>query len=287
MAYYDFGTLRIFAGEDLVDVSAPRGDAIVGLLKKLGGRWNPDRRCWRVLPSRARLSSGDIVSLIESHLLSTAPEKWRAALPRLSKLSCATTRYELKIGAGGMRLGLPPGHKVSWALRKVQDFTEESDRTGDRWLIPARAHAVPEVRMAVSSAVREDHELLLDAFQTVRRRRLSGLLALAEGEDKGIGIEPGGIVFADRSFIRVVDPSRDGLPILEMPFLVVSVDRAKDGKAAQLDYPDPERAYALLRSRNAMPSDARSPCLNLTHVSGDWKRGSSPSPKSGRAGGSG
>src|SRR3546814_15007329 len=115
---------------------------MTALMKRFGGRWVPDRRCWRVIPARARASTADILAAVEECLLQSAPPEWRESLPRISKIACATSRYEMKVGAGGIRLGLPPGHESRWALREVPGSKDE----GELWLVRARYCTLPPTK---------------------------------------------------------------------------------------------------------------------------------------------
>lgn len=267
MALHDHATVRVFAGHDQIDVSFPRDADLTAVMKKMGGRWVPDRRCWRILPERARKPASDILAEIENTLLEAAPPEWRASLPRISKIACATSRYEMKVGAGGIRFGLPQGHPSRWALKEIPGAKED----GESWLIPAQSCALPEMKPIIARVAKEDRELLFHEMQVAQRRGLAGVLALSDDEMAAIGLAPGAIVFGDRSFLRAGDPRLPSLPIVEMPFSVQAVDAGEDGLSARLDYPDPEKAYASLRGRVASPESERSKPLNMGHVLGEWR----------------
>lgn len=266
MALHDFGTVRAFETDEVVEVSFPRSDqATKALLKSLKGRWDPNRRAWIVVPRFARCDLADIAPRIEAALLESAPPAWRTAVQTLSKIRAVTLRYAISVGAGGVRLELPRGHRHEYLLRKHEGV----ERDGNSWLIPSVFCADDSIKKALRDAIQDDRAALSKAIDYLEGFSLSGELDLAQGEEAGLGLVPGSVCFADPSFVKKADPSLPSEPVRFYPLEVVSF--ARDGFEARtkLNFVCGDRGWAALRKR--LGEDAPSP-LDVRHVKGEWVR---------------
>lgn len=267
MPLHDFGTVRVFAGTDQVDVFLPRADTDVkSVLKRLKGRWVPDRKCWRVVPRFAKTESSRIVAEIEKTLLAAAPKGWEAALPTISRFACVTRKYELRVGAGGIRLSLPPGHPSDYAMRKIPGAQKEAES----WLVPAGTCVLPEIKPVIARIVKEDRELFRDALTYVRGRSISGTIHVTDEDARSMGLVPDGVVFADLSFMKTAEPQIPPAPVLEYGFKVRKAARSGDEVEARLDYLEDDAAYAEAKARLILPQEERTPALNVLNVKAKW-----------------
>lgn len=269
MALTDFGTVRCFADAEGVDVYFGRGDEVTKTaLKSMKGRWNPVHRRWRVDGRYARKSPEQIVGALADALKEAAPEFWTKALPKLSANACVSKAYGLKVGLGGLRIDLPPGHILDWTLaNKVAGAV----RDGRSWLVPAEAAKTTEVREGVERIMREDHRIFLEAAKFIGPRRILGTLHVSASEIGDIGLTEGGLVAADKSFFDVADPE---MPVAELHEWCLTVEQMSpldtDSYTAILRYAEPSASFAFLRARRAM--EAPSSALGAGHVSKKWER---------------
>lgn len=267
MPTVDLGTVRAFVDDGRIDVFLPRGyDGVVAAIKEMKGRWNPDRRCWSLVPAYARRDNESIVARLREVLLRSAPDGWTEVVDRFGGFACASRKYEVKVGDGGVRITLPEGHPSHWPLRQIEGV----HRDGQTWLLPATSIAAPVIRPLLERIVREDRELFMSHVEHLETRSIRGVVPGTPEDGARIGLEPGGFVHANHAFLKVADPQVRNAPIHAWPLRVLSVEPAEGGLDVRLAYPDPELAYKAARFRQAQPEEDRRPLLDLPHATGKW-----------------
>lgn len=273
MAVADFGTVRCFADVDGVDVYFARGDeAAKAAVKSMKGRWNPVHKRWRIDAKYARRSPEQIVAAVQAALEAAAPEFWSRAFPKLAGNACVSKAYELKVGVGGLRIKLPPGHILDWTF---EHKVSGAIRDGAAWLIPPDAVKTSEVREGVERIMREDHKIFTAAAKFIGPRRIGGMLYIEEPEIAELGLAAGGEVPADRSFFDVADPEMLVGELHEWCLTLETIAPAgEDGRWAILRYSDPAVAFPFLRARRTL--DAPSKSLGSAHVRTKWERQEKP-----------
>lgn len=280
MAIIDFGTVRGFGGEEGIDLFFPLTqtgfkDAVKRQLK---GRWNPERRCWSVAPRFTRTDVFGLTEKIKSILYSSAPNEWPAAVERFGGFACATRRYEVKVGPGGIRIRLPEGHAFDYMLKKKVEGAF-FDRDAGAWLIPAFACGNPRISKILTRVVSEDKSIFHRALEQYEDRSIRGALIFKNTTPGDMGIIEGAKVFASHAFLSVADPHVPNKPIQAWPFKVVSFNENEDenaeGPEVRLAYMEPEEGYLAVRKRQAQPEDERLPLLDLLNANAKWasKRG--------------
>lgn len=267
MPTVDFGTVRAFVDDDRIDVFFPRGnDGLQAALKEMKGRWNPERRCWTVVPRFARKSREEVVDRIGETLLAAAPDGWKDAVDKFGGFACATRRYEIKVGIGGIRIRLPDGHPSHWVLKSI----EGCQRDGESWLLPARSCAASVIRPVLERVVREDYDFFISHIEHLEGRSIRGVVPVKPYEANELGLEPGKYAHADYAFLKIADPQVRNGPVHSWPFMVASRRDMEDGADVRLAYPDPDIAYKAVRHRMAMAPEDRQPLLDITHATGKW-----------------
>lgn len=269
MPLHDFGTVRVYSAEDHVDVFFPKGEeGVKNLLKSMKGRWMPDRRCWRVVPRYIRKNSEEVVAAIENLLLDEAPKGWREALPKISTFTCVTKKYELRVGAGGLRVTLPKGHPCNYAIGKIPGVQKDKDS----WLVPSDSTVHPDMKPILTRIVKEDRDLFAESLEFVQRRVITGFLEMSDEDVERHGVQEGAFIFVEPSFLQVVDPNIPNPPTYEQALKISSLKKEKEGLwEASLSYLSDKEAYPLMKKRLVQERDERKPALNLTHASQRWQ----------------
>lgn len=266
---HDLGTVRIFEVGGVLEVYFGRGDTHTrDLVKSLKGRFDGSRKSWRIDPKYARRSTEEIVEHMTEELLAQAPGPWRNALPTLRSLAPTTRRFAISFGAGGVRLEFPSGHKHEYTLKKTSVRVEPDGRS---WLVPAASCADPAIKAVIKDAIADDQTALARHLDYLENFVISGDLSLVEGERESLGLTPGGIAFADPSFVRKVDPGIPPEPLHEYPLRVLSLEPSGDVVKARLGFVVGTDAWNALRAR-LNPTRPRAPALDMRHVSGKWSR---------------
>ncbi len=78
------------------------------------------------------------------------------ALPVLAKIAATTRRFDIKLGEGGMRVELPPGHKHEWTLKNK---VEGASKDGPTWLVPAQNCADKTVKGIINDVILDDRKV--------------------------------------------------------------------------------------------------------------------------------
>lgn len=260
MSNIDFGTAQIYVTVDSVDVHVPYDPDVTAGLKAVTprGRWVGERKCWR-FPVGEGGSADEVVGRIREALLNAAPPRWRDALATLGSLAAVTSGYEFRAGPGGIRLRVPPGHPVEYALKKVDGVRQETGK----WLVPARLCGGEAVREAVRRIMKDDAARFEDAVEPFTGRCLEGELAasappLADGAD----------AFVEMSFVKAVWPQMGDLPLREYVFRCAAL--GDGGRRVRLSHLPLEDAYARLRDR-AAGLGPRTPALSPADAADRWR----------------
>jgi len=267
MPTVDFGTVRAFVDDTRIDVFFPRGyDGVKNALKEMKGRWNPDRRCWSVVPKYAKMDADQILGRIGDVLLRNAPDNWERAVSRFGGFACASRKYEVRVGLGGIRIRIPDGHPSHYVLKQVQGGQKE----GEAWLIPSMSASSPTIGAVLERVVSEDMDCFISYVEHLEGRTIRGTVPVQPADADALGLFPEGIAYADHAFLKVADPQVKNGPVHAWPFRVMSREDGGDGVEVRLAYLPPEHAYKAVRYRQAQPEEDRLPLLDLTHATGKW-----------------
>lgn len=275
MPTVDFGSVTLSVDEGRVDAFFPfEHGEVKDVLKKMNGRWNPDRRCWIVMPRFARTDEDGIVRAVEAALYANAPRKWPSAVEHYGAYACATKRYEVKFGAGGIRIALPAGHPCHWTLEHM----EGTSRKGDTWAIPARHARTRLVMPVIERVAREDRAAFVDAVEPYEGRTLRGTVPIQPAEADAFGLLPGRVVFAEYTFLKEADPLVVNMPVHAWPFKVTDRkdtpgegwEQLEEGVSLKLAYLGSAHGYKAVRKLQAMPEETRPARLDAPHAVGKW-----------------
>lgn len=286
MRRYDFGTVQVFLDAGRIDVffQSKNHEEIKALLKsRYKARWDGARFCWFVTMSNVRESQDAIVSAIEAELFAHAPAHWKGVVEKLGNTVCASKRYEIRIGAGGLRVMLPGGHPLHWHISKMTGKEHRSDT----WELPAKAMKGSDMKRIVTQAVEQDHQVFIDEVEPYAGRTITGLGIMTPAVADGLGLFPGSVVFANYSFLRVADPQVVNPDVVRRqvrawPFLVVSREDGPGdyvyddldenlGVQIKLAYPDAEKSFVHVRNLMRTPEDQRAPQLDEPHAIEKWR----------------
>ena len=98
MSLRNHGPIQIFVTDTYVDVIMPFGfDALKQVIQRLGGKWVPDRKVYRILPQSAQAVPSTVETL-ESELKASSPEGFVNALSKIEALHVAarTSSFSFK-----------------------------------------------------------------------------------------------------------------------------------------------------------------------------------------------
>ncbi|NTF17527.1 hypothetical protein G6L37_03890 [Agrobacterium rubi] len=284
MRKYDFGTCQAYVDDDVIDVFfAKPHDEVKNLLKtRWKARWEGERFCFRIRRKYVQDSETVIAEAIEAELYAAAPPKWKEMVERLGAMTCASKRYEIKIGAGGLRIMLPGGHSLHYHISKLLGEKQRSDT----WELPAKAVKGSDMRFVLEKAVKEDLKVFTEEVEPYEGRTITGTALLEPRLADAFGIRKGEIVFANYSFLRTADPQVVNPDIVRRqvrawPFIVNSrVDGPEPsytdlpegvGVTLQLAYPPAAVGYNAVRAYMAMAEKDRPPALDDPHAMYKWR----------------
>lgn len=286
MRKHDFGTVQVFLDAGRIDVffQAKKHEEIKALLKnRFKARWDGVRFCWYVTMKNVRDSHEAVVSAIEQELYAHAPPHWKGVVEKLGDTVCASKRYELKIGAGGLRVMLPGGHPLHWDISKM---TGEEHRS-DTWELPAKSMKGPDMKKIVTQAVEQDHKVFIDEVEPYAGRTIAGLAVMTPEYADRLGLHPGRVIFANYSFLRIADPQVVNPDVVRRqvrawPFVVQSREDGRGdndqyeldeglGVMLKLAYPEAEKSFVMVRNLMRMPDDKRPPQLDEPHALDKWR----------------
>lgn len=276
MAVIDFGTVRGFGGDEGFDLYFPltQNGFKDAVKRQLKARWNPNRRCWSAVPKFSGTDAFGMAGRIEKMLYDAAPEDWRAAVGKFGGFACASKKYEVKVGAGGIRIRLPDGHPCDYLIKKKvpEAFF---DRDAGVWLIPAFACGNSIISKVLTRIVAEDKDIFHRALEPYEERSIKGLLLTGERTPGDMGVIEGATLFGSHAFLSVTDPDIPDRPIHAWPFKVKTCAATEYGSEVRLAYMDAKDGYLAVRRRQAKPEDERDALLDLLNADEKWisKRG--------------
>jgi hypothetical protein len=284
MRKHDFGTCQVYVDSDVIDIFfAKAHDEVKNLVKtRWKARWEGERFCFRIKRRFVQDSEEEIVSAIEAELYAAAPPQWKEIVSRNGSIVCASKRYEIRMGAGGLRIMLPGGHPLHYHISKL---TGEKHRS-DTWELPAKAVKGSEMRYILERAVKEDLKVFTEEVEPYEGRTITGTALLEPRLADAYGIRQGEIVFANYSFLRTADPQVVNPDIVRRqvrawPFIVNSREDAPEpsytdlppgvGVTLQLRYPPAAVGYNAVRRYIALDEKARPPALDDPHAMFKWR----------------
>lgn len=269
---YDLGTVRLFEVSGQLDVFFLRSDSLsLAVTKEFKGRWDPNRRSWRIDPRWARAEIPEIVDRFRREHMEIAPPKWRDNLKSLSRIVSTTKKFGIYLGEAGARIELPRGHKHEYTLKSNVNGAQLD---GQMWLLPAAICPNVDAKRVLADVITDDRRALADAMDYLNGYTLTGGLKLAAAEDQAIGLEEGAVLCVDPSFVRKADASIPAEPLKAYVMRVVSVGPSDDPEAdgtAKLAFVVGDEAHAFLR--DVLATDAvKKPILDVRHIHGKWVR---------------
>ncbi len=275
MPTVDFATTQIFIDGPILDVSFEFGhDEVKQVVQKYRAYFNKPKKAWRVDAAKAKVEPSVITAEIRQALWDAAPEQWKPLVEKFESFSCATRRYDVKFGVGGVRLIFPAGHACHYQLKKIVG----RDTKLDTWLLPAKTLKLNEIIPMIKRADKEDKEIVLDTLEPYEGRSIRGTLLMKPDEAAAHNVMPGKIVFADFNFVRQVEPHAEDKKLHYWPFRVAEVEMLpRPGDIDEIDlqvrfhYLDAEHACAAIRKYMALPIEDRPWPLDLTRANSKWK----------------
>lgn len=274
-SFYDLGTIRIYESGGVLEMFFPRKDSIAHqAAKALKGRFDPNRKSWKIDPQYSRLPAHEMVERITEAVLAGADEKWRASFVRMTNLVTTTRDYGIYAGAGGLRIELPRGHRHEYTLR---DDIPGASRDGSAWLIPSESCITPRVSTLIVDIIKGDKLLWAKSVDHMAGYNMTGPLNIIEGERESLGLVVGDIVFAEQAFVRKADKGIPSEPIKLYPLRLLSLDDGEDEHGAhclmaKLAFVTGEESHRIA-CRRLLPATENKPLLDVHHVGeGKWSR---------------
>lgn len=265
MSVIDFATLQVYRMDDLLEVVFPFDKELSGFMKSMKGRWAPQRKCWQIKPAFARRSADEIIFAIEEKLQEHAPKRWPEILEVMKDHGCVSSKFEIFAGKGGVRLKMPAGHPCHYYLKEVPN----AQNTRNEWQIPARDFSHDAVQKSLARLYKDDEKAVREQLEPVEERGLVGELTLGDDQLEAFGMSKSAEIAALPSFLEVADPAMGRVPLREIGFEVVKMDRRGDDRLkVRLEYLEPDRAYALLKTRVFDQNKTRA--LESVHAHEDW-----------------
>lgn len=284
MRKHDFGTCQVYVDDGIIDIFFAKAHAEVKNLVRTRWKahWEGEKFCWRIKRRFVQDDAQVIVDAIEAELYSSAPPQWKTMVEKLGALVCASKRYEIKIGAGGLRIMLPGGHPLHYHISKLLGEKQRSDT----WELPAKAIKGSDMRYVLEKAIKEDLKVFTEEVEPYEGRTITGTALLEPRLADAYGIEPGKIIFANYSFLRTADPQVVNPDIVRRqvrawPFIVNSRIDAPEpsytdlppgvGVTLQLAYPKAAVGYNAVRSYMAQQEKDRPHALDDPHAMFKWR----------------
>lgn len=265
----DYATVRIFASPETADIFFGRGDAATkAAVKGLGGRFMADKRCWRVTFKFARKTAEDVAATVETALAEAAPETWRDRIGAVQRELCLSRRYGLRVAIGGLRVTVPSDHPFAYYLRKL-DGAEQDQQA---FIVHARSAISPEMSKHIKRLMDDDVALVHRVFEPLEGRKLTGLFMGGRDELVRLGVVPGSTVYADTSFLAVVDETVLSPDVGVWPLTVVDCAPAGDAHIVRVHYLSAGEAVDALKRRQMRAEAERLPLLTKTNAAEKWSR---------------
>lgn len=266
MLAYDYGTVRLFDTGGALEAHFHKDDLVArNAVKRFRGRFDGNRRCWRVDYASPEHRE-EIASSVKDDILASVVPVWRKALPRLELVQCVTKRFLLVVGAGGVRIRIPSGNKHEYTLR---DRIPAADKVGpNEWTIPASACADPVVKQVITDVVTGDKAFYGKCVDYLEGFALSGRLKDVEPDSSRL-IAEGTIVYGLPEFVHAVDDKLQREPVKHYAFVVREREDDDDGMRVDLAFLTHERGYA---AAEAIRRVAKPVVLDSNMVAGRWRR---------------
>lgn len=267
MSLRNHGPIQIFVTDTYVDVIMPFGfDALKQVIKRLGGKWVPDRKVYRILPQSAQAVPSTVETL-ESELKASSPEGFVNALSKIGNLVCVSTRYEIRVGLSGIHFTVPKNEPVDYELKK---FTQA--KYHERYDVPADRCSDPVIKSVLTRIVTDDQKIVVRVAEPYAERAFRGHYEAASDELEGFRLVPGMIAFAPSTFLTKADPKAEGKRIKLLPFKVASVEPAgPKGFNVDMRVIDPQKAWDIARQWIAS-GKLESGVLDAARVPKEWVR---------------
>lgn len=272
MATIDLSTIDIYYDEHRLEAYVPFTQKSVGDLLKndFKARFKTDagKKRWVVEFQFCRSSPEDIVAAVEEELYKTAIKGWRGIVDKFRNYACASKRYEVKFTAGGIRIMLPGGHPLHYHLGLI--YPKEKP-VRDTWRIPGSMVDGAKIAEMLMRIAEEDRNIFIDATEPYENRSATGRLLLKWSEAGAFGLGDDGIVFANYSFVKTIDPTVQPMQIHAWPYRVTKASPTEGGIEATLTYMEPKAGSRAVGALMALPQADRRPLLDEAHVDGKWK----------------
>lgn len=277
MPTIDYGSVTVSVDDETLETFFPfEHGEVKTVLKRFRSQFINERKSWITVPERVGKSPETILAELEKCLWQAAPKQWPDVVEHFSTLACTTKRYEIKFGAGGLRLMMPEGHPGHYDLDKLEGAKRQYK--GTIWTIPAR-YAVPSIIMPLVKRIHEeDKKLFVKAVEPYEGRVARGTFKFTPEEADTFGLVEGQIVFAEYPFLKVADPTIVNMPVHAWPLRVISrKDQPGEGYQdidygidVKLEYPEYQPGYTAVRLRMVKSKEERLPALDSPHALGKW-----------------
>jgi len=267
MSLRNHGPIQLFVTDTYVDVITPFGfDVLKQAIRKLGGKWVPDRKVFRILPASPQAVQGAVETL-ESELKASSPEGFVNALTRIGNLVCVSTRYEIRVGLSGIHFTVPKNEPVDYELRK---FTQA--KFHERYDVPPDKCSDPVIKSVMTRIVTEDQKIVMRVAEPYSERAFRGHYEASQDELEGFRLVQGMIAFAPSTFLAKADPKAEGKRVKLLPFRVASVvPDGPSGYAVDLRIVEPKKAWDVARQWIAS-GKLESGVLDAARVPREWVR---------------
>lgn len=273
MTVYDFGTVRIFSeGDDRFDTYFPAGyDYVKDILKEYKSRFDGEKKCWITIPRYSKSTTGLIVDRIKQEIIKNTNEKWLSTVEKFKGFACVTKKYEVKVGYGGIRIGLSYEHPLEWHIKKLEGV--KFDYRSRFWLIGSKYCQSKEVVNILKQIVNEDMNLYKSTVEYYAGRSVSGFVKNMEYSLDNFTDESGEIIFADYSFFKVSDPFIQQAPLISWPLKILYIDKRDENEfyLKLQHFEDTDKGYKAVIRRQASSNIDKMKLLDSIHVDEKWK----------------
>lgn len=265
----DYATVRIFASPESADIFFGRGDsATKAAVKGLGARFLADKRCWRVTFKFARKTAEDVASAVETALMEAAPQNWRDRVGSVQRELCLSRRYGLRVAIGGLRVTVPSDHPFAYYLRKL-DGAEQDQQS---FIVHARSAISRDMSKQIKRLLDDDLGVVERVFEPLEGRKLTGLFMGGRDELVRLGVVPGSVVYADSSFLSIVDETVLSPDVVVWPMMIADCAPSGDAHVVRAVYLSSEEAVNALKRRHLRSDEDRLPLLTKVNAVEKWSR---------------
>lgn len=265
----DYATVRIFASPETADIFFGRGDAATkAAVKSLGARFLADKRCWRVTFKFARKTAEDVALAVETALQDAAPQSWRERVGSVQRDLCLSRRYGLRVAIGGLRVTVPSDHPFAYYLRKL-DGAEQDQQS---FIVHARNAISRDMSKHIKRLLDDDLSVVQRVFEPLEGRKLTGLFMGGRDELVRLGVVPGSTIYADSSFLSIVDETVLSPDVVVWPLTIVDCAPSGDAHVVRAVYMPTVEAVTALKRRHLRSEEDRAPLLTKINAAEKWSR---------------